>query len=244
MSPLVLAAFGLYAVLLVHDLVRPARAYPAVRFWRLKGLLAFLSFAAASIAVPLLTDAWFAEHRLVDATGLGPWAGAALGFVVLQLGTWLWHRALHASDLLFRLVHQVHHSPERLDAWAAFWFSPLDVAGLSVVGGVCLVLGVGISGEAALLVGVTNFVLNAFQHSNLRTPRWLGYVVVRPESHAVHHERGVHAHNYCNLPLVDLLFGTFHNPPVFEGEVGFWDGASRRLPAMLVGLDVSRPPTR
>ena len=61
----------------------------------------------------------------------------------------------------------------------------------------------------------------------------------RPESHSVHHARGVHAYNYANLPLVDLLFGTFRNPESFVATQGFWDGALSRIGAMLLGRDIS-----
>ena len=80
-----------------------------------------------------------------------------------------------------------------------------------------------------------------FQHANIRTPRWLGYVIQRPESHGVHHERGVHRYNYSDLPLWDVVFGTFRNPERWEGQTGFYVGASSRVGAMLVGRDVSEP---
>ena len=38
---------------------------------------------------------------------------------------------------------------------------------------------------------------------------------------------------YGDLPVWDLLFGTFRNPRHFDGEVGFYDGGSKRLGAML-----------
>ena len=84
--------------------------------------------------------------------------------------------------------------------------------------------------------------LGIFQHANLKTPAWLGYLVVRPESHARHHERGVHAKNYSDLPLWDLLFGTFENPATWNGLAGFYSGASRRLGALLGGRDISGAP--
>jgi hypothetical protein len=80
-----------------------------------------------------------------------------------------------------------------------------------------------------------------FQHLNVKTPRWLGYIVLRPEQHSVHHERGVHAYNYGNLAFMDILFGTFRNPEGFSREQGFWDGASAKVGAMLVGRDVGEP---
>lgn len=80
----------------------------------------------------------------------------------------------------------------------------------------------------------------SFQHLNVRTPRWLGYLIQRPESHFVHHARGVHGFNYADLPLWDLLFGTFRNPARFgAGEVGFEAPADGRYGAMLAFRDVS-----
>jgi sterol desaturase/sphingolipid hydroxylase (fatty acid hydroxylase superfamily) len=78
-----------------------------------------------------------------------------------------------------------------------------------------------------------------FQHANIKTPRWLGYLIQRPESHSVHHQRGRHAMNYSRLPIFDILFGTFENPEYFQSESGFYPGASRRILAMLGGVDVS-----
>jgi sterol desaturase/sphingolipid hydroxylase (fatty acid hydroxylase superfamily) len=58
----------------------------------------------------------------------------------------------------------------------------------------------------------------------------------------VHHERGVHAFNYSDLPLWDMVFGTFRNPETWDGEAGFYGGASSRIGEMLIGRDVSEPP--
>jgi hypothetical protein len=84
-----------------------------------------------------------------------------------------------------------------------------------------VVLGAG--PEAAALAGALFAFAGLFQHANVRTPRWLGYFIQRPEQHSVHHARGVHAYNYANLPLWDLAFGTFRNPHGFVAEAGFWD---------------------
>jgi sterol desaturase/sphingolipid hydroxylase (fatty acid hydroxylase superfamily) len=51
----------------------------------------------------------------------------------------------------------------------------------------------------------------------------------------------VHAYNYANIPLWDMLFGTFRNPPAFPERYGFWDGASAQMGAMLLGRDVGEP---
>jgi sterol desaturase/sphingolipid hydroxylase (fatty acid hydroxylase superfamily) len=80
----------------------------------------------------------------------------------------------------------------------------------------------------------------AFQHANIKTPRWLGYVIQRPEMHNIHHARGLHRWNYADLPMIDMIFGTFQNPSAWESAVGFYRGASDRVGEMLLGRDVSR----
>jgi sterol desaturase/sphingolipid hydroxylase (fatty acid hydroxylase superfamily) len=83
--------------------------------------------------------------------------------------------------------------------------------------------------------------LAIFQHTNINTPRWLGYIIQRPESHSVHHEKGVHAYNYSDLPIFDIVFGTFKNPKSYSQEIGFYDGASTRMKDILLFQDVSKP---
>ena len=74
-----------------------------------------------------------------------------------------------------------------------------------------------------------------FYHWNIRTPRWLGYLVQRPESHCIHHLRGFHRCNYSDLPLWDILFGTFANPRAQPIPCGFGPKAERRIADMLAG---------
>ncbi|MBI5432476.1 MAG: hypothetical protein HZA52_06580 [Planctomycetes bacterium] len=51
----------------------------------------------------------------------------------------------------------------------------------------------------------------------------------------------MHAKNYPDLPIFDLLFGTFDNPRVFASEAGFYPGASERVGEMVLCRDVSEP---
>lgn len=235
--------FGAAALLAALDVVRPARKGPAIRLWRLSGALLFASSFVVAGWVAARIDPWLAAHRLIDATGLGVVGGAVVGFLALELAIYGWHRALHRVPLLWRF-HQTHHSAERIDVYGAYYFHPVDIALFTVVSTAALVMVVGVRVEAALIASLAANLLGLFQHANLRTPRWLGYLVQRPESHSIHHQRGVHAFNYSDLPLWDLVFGTFRNPARFAGESGFYDGASRRLPELLVGLDVTAPRRR
>lgn len=232
-------AFGLFAAFAVIDLIARARVFPDVAGWRLKGIaFTFLYFAAGTYA-PLMWDGWLGEHRLFAADTLPLWAQVAGGFFLLEFGIYVWHRTMHNVTPLWRWFHQMHHSAERVDIWGAFYFHPFDMLGWAFLGSLCLVLGFGISAEAAIFINVVATFMGMFQHANIRTPRWLGYFVQRPESHNCHHERDVHARNYGDLPLFDILFGTFHNPPTFQGECGFYDGGSKRVGAMLIGKQIA-----
>jgi sterol desaturase/sphingolipid hydroxylase (fatty acid hydroxylase superfamily) len=43
-----------------------------------------------------------------------------------------------------------------------------------------------------------------------------------PESHCLHCEYGIHGRNYGDLPIWDMIFGTFHNPIALVSiKVGF-----------------------
>lgn len=241
---LTLFLFGAIAALMLLDIVAPARAFPKVRLWRLRGVLGFVMFVAVSTLAPTFWDEALGRHRLIDATSLGPWLGALVGLLVVQLVSYWWHRALHRIPFLWRHFHQMHHSAERVDVFGGFWFHPLDMLGFAFAGSFALVFLVGVSPEAAVLANTFLGFCAAFQHANLKTPRWLGYLIQRPENHAVHHERGLHAFNYGDIPIWDIVFGTFRNPKTWNGRAGFWDGASNRIAALLVGKDVADEPAR
>ena len=97
----------------------------------------------------------------------------------------------------------------------------------------------GLDPLAAAIIGYLFVFYSFFQHWNVNTPQWLGYVIQRPESHCVHHRLGLHYYNFADLPLWDMLFRTFRNPRHFNGECGFEGGADRRLGAMMAFADVN-----
>ena len=157
---------------------------------------------------------------------------------MLEFVVYAWHRIMHTAEPLWRHVHQTHHSAERVDIWGAFWFHPLDMIGWAFVGSLALVGCLGISVPAAIAINLVASFCAMFQHANLRTPRWIGYIITRPESHAWHHARGVHGKNYGDVPWFDILFGTFRNPESAPAEVGFFNGASNKLWSLLIGRKI------
>jgi sterol desaturase/sphingolipid hydroxylase (fatty acid hydroxylase superfamily) len=240
LDPASLVALAMYGGLMAVEWLAPGRRLPEIGHWRLRGLTAFVAFFYLSTYLPLMWDEHLARFQLFDLTGLGTLGGIIAGLLVYELGAYWWHRAMHASDLLWRGVHQMHHSAERLDTFGAFWFSPLDMIGWTSVGSLTLVMVVGVTPQAATILLLSIAFLGMFQHANIRTPHWLGYLIQRPESHTIHHGKGLHRYNYADLPVFDMLFGTFRNPRDFEMETGFYPGASARVVDMLLFRDLNR----
>ncbi|MGH8495408.1 MAG: sterol desaturase family protein [Gammaproteobacteria bacterium] len=238
MTVLLLIFFAMFAVFALLELLRPRQGYPNARFWRLRGALAFVAYLGVATFSPLLWDAFLGGHRLFDLSGLPLWAQIAIGFGAAELVGYTWHRTMHATPFLWRWFHQMHHSAERMDVWGAFWFSPLDTVGFTFAGSLALVGIAGVTAPAAIVINIAMMFLSMWTHANIKTPHWLGYIVARPESHSAHHARGVHRYNYCDVPLIDMLFGTFRNPRTLIAEAGFYDGASLKVGQMLLGRDI------
>jgi sterol desaturase/sphingolipid hydroxylase (fatty acid hydroxylase superfamily) len=189
--------------------------------------------------LPSLVPPELAQYHLLDGTRLGVAAGAVIGLLGVSLANALLHRAYHRYDPLWRWVHQLHHSPQRVDAVGGVVFSPLEVVLNVAMFQAVTVFLLGLDPLAAAIAGYLAAFIGLFPHFNIRTPQWLGYVVQRPESHCVHHRRGAHAYNYSDLPVWDLLMGTFRNPREFNGEVGFDGEAATRIGPMIAGRDVN-----
>jgi sterol desaturase/sphingolipid hydroxylase (fatty acid hydroxylase superfamily) len=116
----------------------------------------------------------------------------------------------------------------------------MDMVGFTLLGSVIFTLTIGLSPKAVTPIILSLNFLSAFQHANIKTPRWLGYIIQRPEQYAIHYQKGVHWYNYSDLPFYDLLFGTFKNPTNFQEENGFLDGTSNRIKEMLLFKGISK----
>jgi len=235
-------ALGLIPAFLLLDFCVAARTYTKPRFWRLRGLAVTVAMVLFAGEVAAFWGNVFDGRSLFDLSGIGMLVGAAVGVLVYQFAHYWYHRLAHEWDWLWRAGHQMHHSAESLDAFGAFYQHPLDAAFFTTWMSLVLFPLLGLSVEAGVLATVFLTFNAMFQHANIATPYWLGFLIQRPESHNIHHGRGIHRYNYADLPVIDMLFGTFRNPRSIEDTAcGFYDGASRRIAEMLVGIDVSTP---
>lgn len=100
------------------------------------------------------------------------------------------------------------------------------------------VLGLGLKGGA--IYTMCTAVGEFFYHTNVKTPRWVGFFFQRPEMHRIHHEYGKHTNNYGDIIWWDMLFGTYENPAEFTSSCGFDDPKEQRLGSMLLFNDVHK----
>ncbi len=175
----------------------------------LGGLNAVLSWA---VVVPLSVFAahWALGWRPAMWSG---WPGLALDIVLLDLWIYVWHRANHEVQMLWRF-HQVHHLDQFLDASSALRFHFGEVFLSSLVRAVVIFLA-GVPLASVLVFETLLAMVTMFHHSNLKLPagieRALSYIIVTPSIHWVHHHaiRADTDSNYSTLLSVwDRLFGT------------------------------------
>lgn len=241
-----------FAVLMVlAERLAAGRRWPVVRGWWLRAGLA----NALQVGVVWLAgrawDPWLVAHRPWSVERLGTLGAAALGYLVITFVYYWWHRWRHESELLWRVFHQLHHSPQRIEVITSFYKHPAELIANGVLSSAILYLLVGVTPPAAALAVTATGIAELFYHWNVRTPHWLGFLIQRPESHCIHHEEGFHRQNFGDLPLWDWLFGTLENPRAWprsegdparragEGRCGFGD-QEHALGALLRGQDVTR----
>jgi sterol desaturase/sphingolipid hydroxylase (fatty acid hydroxylase superfamily) len=228
-----------YIVMLGIESLGTGRGWPEIRLWRTKGVAFFLVLMTINAVLPSLLPESITRHALLDGSRLGVAGGVVAGFLVITLVNALVHRAYHHFDPLWRWLHQLHHAPQRLDIPGAALFTPQEVVVNVLLFQLVVVFVLGVDPLAAAIVGYLGAFYGMFQHFNIRTPIWLGWIIQRPEAHGVHHRRGFHAYNYSDFPLWDALMGTRRNPRQFNGDVGFEGPGGARLAPMLIGRDAN-----
>ena len=234
-----LVVLAVAALMMLIELRWPGRQWPKVRSWWPRAI-AFNAIQIGMVfSAGMVWDGWMQRHRLWSAEPLGTIGGAAVGYVVITFIYYWWHRARHENAFLWRWVHQLHHSPQRIEIMTSFYKHPVELFLNGVLSSAILYLLVGLDQKSAALAVTFTGLAELFYHWNVTTPYWLGFIVQRPESHCVHHEEGVHSFNFGDLPLWDMLFGTFRNPHRWEARCGFGETAEMRVRDMLLGRDVN-----
>ncbi len=144
----------------------------------------------------------------------------------------------HSIPVLWRLLHQLHHSPTRIEVITSFYKSPLEILVNGLLTSAILYLLLGMSAQAVGLCVMVTGIAEFIYHMNIKTPRLMGLFFQRPEMHLIHHQRGLHHYNFSDLPVWDMVFGTYRNPAVVNNLTGFPAGNESRISELLCGKEL------
>lgn len=239
-----LYAYPVIALLFVgifcREVIAPASRNDCDHRWLILSAALGVATVVVTLGMGYVFGAVIRRNALFPvATQWAPYWVGLLSFFLTSFIFYWWHRATHRFDVLWRIFHQLHHSAKRVEALTAFYAHPLDSAAAVLISCFTSYLILGASPVAAAIAIALTGAFDLFLHSDLRTPRWLGYFIQRPEMHTVHHALDHHAQNY-GLPLWDLLFGTWANPPERSLSLGFEGDKSQRIADMLLFRDVHK----
>lgn len=217
----------------------PAMELPRVHAWWPRVILINLIQLGIIILAGYTWDRWFTQvslFRLQDRFN-----DVTSGFTAYFISTFIyywWHRLRHESVWFWRLCHQLHHSPRRIEILTSFYKHPVEITLNSVLSAAILYLLLGCTITAGVIYTFLTAMAEYFYHWNIHTPRWIGYIVQRPDSHRIHHQYMHHTQNFADLPLWDMMFKTFRNPGRFEATCGFDDWREDRFEDILAFRDV------
>lgn len=228
-------------IFIVLERLIPARKLPHVKGWWTRVII-INAFQLAILIVGFFTwDKWFENSSIWHfAEHLNPAIGGLLSYFIITFVFYWWHRWRHEINFLWLGFHQIHHSPQRIETITSFYKHPLEIILNSLIIGSInyLVLGLGV--EAASFTLLYSSIGEYFYHMNIATPFWVGYFFQRPEMHRIHHQKSKHYSNFSDLPLWDMIFGTYQNPKKGEEvECGFQPDRESSLGKMLAFQNVN-----
>jgi sterol desaturase/sphingolipid hydroxylase (fatty acid hydroxylase superfamily) len=227
--------FGIIAVTALAEAWRPRRALgaPLLRRWAGSCALAILDTALVRLLAPISAlglAALCAEHGwgLFNRLDLPSAVSFAASLLLLDLGRYALHYALHRVPLLWRM-HEVHHADPDFDFTTALRFHPLEaVAAMAVA--LAIVAALGPPVEAVLISEMLVIGTSILAHGNIALPpaldRILRRCLVTPDMHRVHHStepREANVNFGSILPWWDRAFGTYVEAP-HAGHAGMTIG--------------------
>jgi len=226
------------AIFLIWERVVPGRELPNTKGWYARVL--FVN--ALQIGITFGTNKlWFNWLSGASLFHIAIWPSPVLqGFVGWLISTFIfywWHRIRHANGF-WVIFHQVHHSPQRIEALTSFYKHPVEILADSFLIALLMYPLLGASLAGAFWLNFFAATGEYFYHSNIRSPKWMKYFIQTPELHSIHHQLNVHKYNYSVLPLWDKMFGTYKDTHEFAKYCGFPRNNERKLWKMMIFKDV------
>lgn len=194
----ILIVLVLFILLLTLECLFPLRRRSTSFFGRLLPniCLTVATFAVGSLLVKpsaLAALTWSGETGvgLLHLISLPKPIRMIVGFLLLDLTFYYWHRLNHELSILWRF-HRVHHIDPDLDITTSFRFHFGEIAYSAIFRMIQVIL-LGIDLPTFLAYELIFQCATMFHHSNLRLPigleRLLNKIIVTPRMHGIHHSQ-------------------------------------------------------
>lgn len=232
---------AIFVLCFVIERLIPGWKLPHVRTWPIRVLLLnFVQIGVVTLA-GYTWEVWLSSWSFFHFSKFfSPLLSGLIAYFIATFIFYWWHRARHEFDFLWVGFHQIHHSPQRLEVITSFYKHPGEMIVNSIIGSVLVYTVLGLSIEAGIIYTACTALGEFFYHTNIKTPRWIGYIFQRPEMHRIHHQFEKHKNNYGDIVWWDMLFGTYDNPKEWSKTCGFTPENEERLLAMLSYKDVHK----
>ncbi|MDH5657535.1 MAG: sterol desaturase family protein [Spirochaetia bacterium] len=238
----VLIVIGTGAFLMALERMIPDQKLPHVPGWWIRVILINGIQLFAVLAGGMTWDLYFKKYSIFHLEDFfGKFFSVFSAYLFITFIFYWWHRIRHDCYPLWLLFHQFHHSPSRIETITSFYKHPLEMTVNSIFTGAVVYMLFGLEPLSGAWVTAVTGIGEFIYHMNIKTPRLMGYVFQRPEMHRIHHERSRHYNNFSDLPLWDMLFGTFKNPNSYEGLCGFRPEREKQSVGMLLFKNVNNP---
>jgi len=240
---------GVLAALILAERLAPW-AQPlelGIRRWLPNLGLVVVASVLVRLTLPLaaVAAAFWAQSQdigVMNWLDLPLWAAIPLTVVVFDLLIYFQHRIFHHVPWLWRL-HRVHHADPEMDATTGVRFHPVEIW-LSMLIKIAFAVALGVPPEGILAFEILLNATSLFEHAAIRLPpkldRALGWVIVTPNLHRIHHSERMEETNshygFC-LSIWDRIFGTWRGK--WEGQLvlgvkGYRDRREQNIPRLLI----------
>jgi sterol desaturase/sphingolipid hydroxylase (fatty acid hydroxylase superfamily) len=100
MDPASIIVISIFLVLMIAEELVPGRPLPKIKYWKIKGVIAFVFYFFLSTYLPMFWNDTLAQYQLVDLSFLGDVGGAIVALLIYEFGVYIWHRSMHKSNIL------------------------------------------------------------------------------------------------------------------------------------------------
>lgn len=171
----ILIVIGAATILWIFEQIRPNVALKKVDRWYLRAFIFNGAQAVIAISSTHLWDVWFEKLPFFSIKALPLAFQVLIGYVAITFIYYWWHRLRHSTPILWKFLHQFHHSPERIEVITSFYKNPLEILANGILTSAILYILLGISATAVGYCVLVTALAELIYHMNIKTPWILGF---------------------------------------------------------------------